>query len=67
MENTHTAVEWLYRWFNDNQEATIEEGLSAFQQAREIEEHQLEYAYNKGVEDCKKVFEQMIENVTKNQ
>jgi hypothetical protein len=35
-----TAVEWLWRWFNDNQEATIEEGNNAFNQAKEMEKQQ---------------------------
>jgi hypothetical protein len=39
-----TAVEWLWRWFNDNQEATIEEGNNAFQQAKEMEkEHMIKF------------------------
>jgi len=35
-----TAVEWLWRWINDNQEATIEEGNKAFEQAKEMEINQ---------------------------
>jgi hypothetical protein len=36
-----TAAEWLWRWFNDNQEATIEEGNNAFQQAKEMFQQQI--------------------------
>ena len=39
-----TAVDWLYRWLNDNQEATIQEGLGAFEQAKQIEKQQIEKA-----------------------
>jgi len=47
MENKkQTAVEWLWRWFNDNQEATIEEGNNAFQQAKEMEKQQIIDAKN---------------------
>ena len=32
MENNNmTAVEWLYRWVNDNSEATHEEFAAAFE------------------------------------
>ena len=44
--NKQTAVEWLWRWFNDNQEATIEEGNNAFQQAKEMEKQQIIDAWN---------------------
>ena len=44
-EKQQTAVEWLWRWFNDNQEATIEEGNNAFQQAKEMEKQQLMNSY----------------------
>jgi rRNA maturation endonuclease Nob1 len=39
MESTNnpTPVEWLYRWINDNWEATTEEALEAFLQAKELE------------------------------
>jgi Leu/Phe-tRNA-protein transferase len=43
-----TAVEWLWRWMNDNQEATIEEGNKAFEQAKEMEKEQIRNAYNDG-------------------
>jgi len=36
-----TAVEWLYRWYNDNQEATIKECIIAFEQAKEMEKEQI--------------------------
>ena len=41
-----TAVEWLWRWINDNQEATIEEGNKAFNQAKEMEKEQIIEAWN---------------------
>jgi len=45
MENKkQTAVEWLFRWFNDNQEATIQEGSKAFEQAKEMEKEQVIYS-----------------------
>ncbi len=43
-----TAVEWLWRWINDNQEATIEEGNKAIEQAKAMEKEQIVNAYN----DC---------------
>ena len=36
-----TAVEWFFRWFNDNPEATHKEYAEAFQQAIEMERDQL--------------------------
>jgi hypothetical protein len=36
-----TAIEWLWRWINDNQEATIEQGNKAFEQAKEMEKEQI--------------------------
>jgi hypothetical protein len=35
-----TAVEWLWRWINDNQEATIEQANEAFEQAKQMENEQ---------------------------
>ena len=46
-----TAVEWLWRWINDNQEATIEQGNKAFHQALEMEKEQIIHAYGQGVAD----------------
>ena len=45
-----TAVEWLYRWFNDNPEATIKEGIEAFEQALAMEKEQIEKSW----EECDK-------------
>jgi hypothetical protein len=50
-----TAVEWLYRWYNDNQEATIKECIIAFEQAKAMEKEQIlnacyqfsDYPFNK--------------------
>ncbi len=44
-----TAVEWLWRWMNDNQEATIEQGNKAFEQAKEMEKQQIKEAYDDGI------------------
>jgi hypothetical protein len=44
-----TAVEWLWRWMNDNQEATIEEGNKAFEQAKEMEKDQITQAVYDGM------------------
>jgi hypothetical protein len=42
-----TAVQWLYRWYNDNQEATIKECIIAFEQAKAMEKQQMiEFADN---------------------
>jgi hypothetical protein len=43
-----TAVEWLYRWYNDNQEATIKECIIAFEQAKAMEKEQIIDAHNHG-------------------
>ena len=48
MENKQTAVEWLYRWSNDNQEATIKEWIEAFEQAKEMERSEIYTAYETG-------------------
>jgi hypothetical protein len=46
MKNKQTAVEWLWRWINDNQEATIEQGNKAFEQAKKMEKEQM-FSYTK--------------------
>lgn len=46
-----TAVEWLYRWSNDNQEATIKEWIEAFEQAKEMEKEQIKEAFKFGVHE----------------
>ena len=43
-----TAIEWLWRWINDNQEATIEQGNKAFHQALEMEKEQIIEFFMKG-------------------
>lgn len=43
-----TAVEWFFRWFNDNLEATHKEYAEAFQQALEMEKQQIKDAYIEG-------------------
>ena len=47
-----TAVEWLFRWLNDNQEETIEEAIEAFEKAKVMERKQIINAYDKGEYDC---------------
>ena len=47
-----TAVEWLYRWLNDNQEETIEEAIEAFEKAKAMEKEQIVNAYDEGEYDC---------------
>jgi hypothetical protein len=46
-----TAVQWLWRWINDNQEATIEQGNKAFEQAKAMEKVQIIDAYFTGMVD----------------
>ena len=43
-----TAVEWLWRWINDNQEATIEQANEAFEQAKAMEKDQIVDAFGVG-------------------
>ena len=45
-----TAIEWFYRWINDNPEATIEEGLKAFETAKMIEKNQIILAFKAGLQ-----------------
>lgn len=40
-----TAVDWLWRWINDNQEATIKQGNQAFEQAKAMEKEQITQAH----------------------
>ena len=40
-----TAVEWFFKWFNDNPEATHKEYAEAFEQAKEIEKSQIVEAF----------------------
>jgi len=47
--NKQTAIEWLWRWINDNQEATIEQGNKAFEQAKEMEKEQIVNAHLTGL------------------
>jgi hypothetical protein len=39
-----TAVEWFFKWFNDNQEATHKQYAKAFEQAKAMEKEQLWYS-----------------------
>ena len=43
-----TAVEWFFKWFNDNPEATHKEYAEAFEQAKAMEKDQEERAYKRG-------------------
>jgi len=43
-----TAVDWFFRWMNDNPEATHKECVDAYEQAKQIEKQQTENAYNAG-------------------
>ena len=45
------AVYFLYRFFNDNPEATIEEGYDVYKQALEMEKEQIIDAYKEGCSD----------------
>jgi hypothetical protein len=49
-----TAVEWFWRWINDNQEATIKQGNQAFEQAKAMEKEQ---SYNNGHKEMKVVIQ----------
>jgi hypothetical protein len=51
MLKKQTAVQWLWRWINDNQEATIEQGNKAFEQAKAMEKVQIIDAYFTGMVD----------------
>lgn len=41
MKQEITAVEWFFRWFNDNPEATHKEYSEAFERAKAIEKEQI--------------------------
>jgi hypothetical protein len=43
-----TAVEWFFRWLEDNQESTIKEYVEAFEQAKAMEKEQIEVAFSDG-------------------
>jgi hypothetical protein len=60
------AVYLLYRFFNDNPEATIEEGYEVYKQALEMENKINQEYYNQGAQDCKNTFEKIISDVTGN-
>lgn len=55
-----TAVEWLYKWFNDNYESTIQQSLNSFNMAKKLEKQEIKDAYNQGyregLEDCGNVW-----------
>ena len=40
-KSNKTAVEWFFKWFNDNPEATHKEYAEAFEQAKEMEKQQI--------------------------
>ena len=49
IDKTHqSAVEWFYKWHNDNPEATIKQGLEAFEQAKLMEKKEIFTAYECG-------------------
>lgn len=43
-----TAVEWFFKWFNDNPEATHKEYAEAFEQAKAIESKNLKDSFVAG-------------------
>jgi hypothetical protein len=46
-----TAVQVLYRWFNDNPEATYKQALEAYEYCLEMEKEQIEDAYDDGANE----------------
>lgn len=53
-EKQQTPVEWLYRWILDNPEATIPEGIKAFEKSKEmlsLREKELIQQYEKKISD----------------
>jgi hypothetical protein len=40
-----TAVEWLWRWIMDNPLGSFQDGVNAYEQAKEIEKQQIIDAY----------------------
>jgi len=43
-----TAVEWFFKWFNDNQEATHKQYAKAFEKAKAMEKEQIINAWRNG-------------------
>jgi hypothetical protein len=41
-----TAVQWFFKWFNDNQEATHKQYAKAFEQAKAMEKEQIIVCWN---------------------
>ena len=52
-----TSVEWLFRWHNDNPEATINEGIKAFEQAKEMHKKEIKTAFDYGMNCSADYFE----------
>lgn len=48
MENKLSSVEWLYKWLNDNYEATQLELDSAFKTAKEMHREEVTKAASRG-------------------
>lgn len=55
-----TAVEWFFRWFNDNPEATHKEYAEAFEQAKAMEKAQITQSFVGGAD-----FKEMAKNDNK--
>ena len=55
-----TAVEWFFRWFNDNPEATHKEYAEAFEQAKAMEKAQITQSFVGGAD-----FKEMARNDNK--
>lgn len=61
-----TAVQWFFRWFNDNQEATIEEFKEAYEHALKLESSQTMLAWENGaLPDLLKEFKNSREYINK--
>ena len=69
MENKQqTAVQWFFRWVNDNLETTHEEFAAAFEQAKAMEENQHVQTFKAGQESMEeggKNFEQYFKTYAK--
>ena len=47
-----SSIDWLNRWFIDNQEATYEEGKSALKKAKAMHKEEVVNAYQAGDGDA---------------
>jgi hypothetical protein len=62
METKQTAVKFLWQWIMKNPLGSFDDGIKAYNKAKQMEKEQIEEAFNSGIgydgliDDCNSIF-----------